>query len=127
MTLTEICVIATIILLIITALIHSIAGERLLLQPLLKARGNRVLEHDLARMLLRYVWHLTSLVWLLIAMLLCFMTFTPERALSLSLLSTAAVFIPVGLFDLIASRGRHVGWPFLMLIGVVPLIGWSAL
>lgn len=115
-------VIASIIMLLATALLHSIMGEKLLISPLLRLKGNRVLESNLARMLLRFCWHLISLMWIVLAIGLYSVTFKPQSASVLILLSTGWCFLAIGIFDLIFSKGRHMGWPFLTLIGVFSLM-----
>jgi hypothetical protein len=43
-------------LLVLTALIHSVLGERRLIGPLV-ARRDGILANDLARVILRFAWH----------------------------------------------------------------------
>ena len=122
MTVSELLVIGSIILLPITGLIHSIAGERLLIQPLFKHRGNRVLDNDLARLIIRFAWHITSLMWVLLAIVLYSVVFLERPPRNIILMSVGVCFLVIGVFDLVASKGRHVGWPPLTLIGVFALL-----
>jgi hypothetical protein len=46
----------------------------------------------------------------------------PPSATYVEGLETGAAFTGVGLFDLICSRGRHVGWPLLTGIGIAVLL-----
>jgi len=39
-----------------------------------------------------------------------------------TLLATGISFTAIGIYDVIASRGRHVGWPILTGIGLSSLI-----
>lgn len=108
----------TYVLLAICALLHSIGGEIWLLRPMFRRRGNPVLESRLARMVLRFAWHLTALCWLLIAALLAVLIASNASLADLGFLITGAFFLAVGVFDLLISKGRHIGWPVLCAIGV---------
>lgn len=114
-------IIAAIAFLLITALLHSIAGEHFLIKPMFKYRGNRVLENELARLVLRFAWHLTSVLWFLLAAILYLLAFDAEHLSVGILFYTGVAFVGIGLFDLIASRGRHIGWPSLLAVGVCTL------
>ena len=107
--------------LILTGLVHSIGGEIYLLRPMFRKRGNRVLEHPLARMVLRFAWHLTMLTWGLLAAILVTSTWRPEAIGQVAFLGTGGVFVAAGLVDLVWSRGRHIGWPLLTGTGVLAL------
>ncbi|GAA6152962.1 hypothetical protein [Pseudoteredinibacter isoporae] len=114
-------IIAAIAFLIITALLHSIAGEHFLIKPMFKYRGNKVLENEFARLILRFAWHLTSVLWFLLAVILYLLAFDIDNLNHGILLYTGLAFIGIGVFDLIASRGKHIGWPSLLAIGVCTL------
>ena len=114
----EFFIIAAIVSLVITTALHSIAGEYYLIKPMFKHRGNKVLNHHLARIVIRFAWHLTSILWLLLAVILYLTAFETKDLEFGILLSTGVVFIVVGIYDLIVSRGRHIGWPSLMAIGI---------
>lgn len=111
-----------IVCLVAVSLMHSYYGERMLIGPLLKHKGNRLLEHPLGRMLLRFAWHITSIAWLVLAFILYTMAFTNARLDAAILSSIGASFLAMGVFDLIVSRGKHMGWPILTLIGVFALL-----
>jgi hypothetical protein len=108
-------------LLIVTGVVHSALGERRLIVPLLSRREG-VLASNLARFILRFAWHLTSVAWAVLALILIQLVHDVAAVRSWAAASTGAVFTGAGLFDLIYSRGRHVGWPLLMGIGVVALL-----
>ena len=123
MTLFQTCILGAIACLIIVTLAHSIFGETRLLQPLFKYRGNRVLESKLARMVLRFAWHLTSVMWIMMAVFLYRIGFSPAEELRPTILVTIGLgFLVVGLFDLILSRAKHIGWPPLVAIGILCLL-----
>jgi hypothetical protein len=108
-------------LLVLTAIVHSTLGERHLLKPLL-AHSRGILASSLARFVVRFAWHLTSLSWLVLAAILLTLGFQPEHALGGALAATGIAFTAAGIFDAIGSRGRHVGWPLLTAIGVASLL-----
>jgi len=108
-------------LLIVTGVVHSALGERRLIVPLLSRREG-VLASNLARFILRFAWHLTSVAWAVLALILIQLVHDVVAVRSWAAASTGAAFTGAGLFDLIYSRGRHVGWPLLMGIGVAALL-----
>ena len=99
---------------ILTALTHSVVGERRLIIPIL-ARNDGVMASDLARQVIRGAWHLTSvLMAVTAAMLWLEPTRTQVLVIGLAYLTTAIV-------DVIVTRGRHIGWPLLALAGGLAL------
>lgn len=118
MSLFDYMIIGAIISLVVVSLFHSILGEKRLLGPLFKYRGNRVLESGFARLVLRFAWHLTSVLWLMMAIVLYFISFAPADFPRGILLTFGIGFLAIGIFALILSRGKHVGWPVLTAIGV---------
>jgi hypothetical protein len=103
-----------------TALAHSIIGERRLIGPML-AINDPIMAIPLARTILRFAWHLTSLLMLMTAL----MTIWPATPHALVLIN-GALWLGVGLFDAIATKGQHVGWPLLSLAGLFAIVGASA-
>ena len=108
------------VLLIATMLIHSILGQRRLMRPLL-AENAGVMQRPLARFIVPFAWHLTSLIGLIVASVLLAWAWMPEHAQTVGLAATGAVFTASGIGDAIGSRGQHIGWPFLTLIGLFAL------
>lgn len=108
-------------LIVTTLAIHSILGERRLIGPMLADRSG-VLANALARAVVRFAWHLTSAIGLIVAISLVAVALHPTSVSAVLTLATAVVFITAGLIDAIASRGRHVGWPLLVLIGLAALL-----
>jgi hypothetical protein len=102
---------------VVTALIHSIGGEKRLLAPAMTYRDG-ILAHPHARKIFRGAWHLTSLFMVLTAAVMAW----PDTDNGLKALVAAAWFA-VGLWSLISTRGKHIGWPSLTLSGVTGLIG----
>jgi hypothetical protein len=106
------------ILLVVLGLAHSILGERYILVRLFR-RG------DLPRLFgssqfttrtLRFAWHITTVAWFGFAALLLQISqgqLTPYNAVQIiGVTSIASGFLP-----LIITRGRHLSWVVLFVIG----------
>jgi hypothetical protein len=119
---TAIFVYASAALLILTAAVHSVLGERRLIAPLLRSRDG-VLGSEMARFLLRFVWHFMSILFVVIAAALIAHEQDAANGRAALLLGTALGVGSAGVIDAVATRGRHVGWPMLVLIGVFALLG----
>jgi hypothetical protein len=107
----------------ITAGAHSILGERRLIGPILSTYQSEpgVLQNELARRILRYAWHATSLSWIAEATILIIAaTLTPPQG-RLIVLVIGISFLIMALTSIIISRGRHIGWPLLPASGIVAL------
>lgn len=104
--------------LVATSVVHSIIGERRLIGPLLAQRGG-VLDRDLARFLLRAVWHFMTVLFWILAIALCAVAGSTDRLGGVLLAAIALGIGGAGILDAIGSRGRHVGWPMLVLIGLL--------
>jgi len=108
------------LLLIITSAVHSVVGERRLIGPVL-AHHDGILKSPLARFILRFAWHITSVAWLVIALVLLALVLDPTSVRWWASAGTGATFTAIGAFTAISSRGRHIGWPFLTGIGLTAL------
>ena len=107
-------------LMTITAAIHSKAGEERLLKPLL-AMNQGVLANGQSRRVLRSAWHLTSVFMISNAIVVAW----PGGHIGVKGV-LGGMWLVMGLFSLIASRGKHVGWPWLSGAGITALIGgWA--
>jgi hypothetical protein len=113
-------------LLIVTGVAHSLLGERRLIVPLL-SRQEGILANKLARFILRFAWHLTSVTWAVLALTLIRLVHDAATARWWAAALTGVAFTGAGLFDLICSRGRHVGWPLLTGIGIAALLSLASL
>ncbi|MEP0392806.1 MAG: hypothetical protein ABJ205_07990 [Erythrobacter sp.] len=100
-----------------TAAIHSWAGERKIVRPVLDA-PNSPLTDPQSRKVMRSAWHLTSGFMILCAVVVVWPD-TPSGAV----LSVGGFWLVLGLFSLTASRGRHVGWPTLCASGILAILG----
>lgn len=100
-----------------TALIHSIVGEQRLISPILTLE-TPLTKQTLAGQVLRFAWHLTSVLMVLCAMIVVW----PAVPVGLIRL-TGLIWFLVGIADAILTRGKHLGWPFLAAAGVFSLVG----
>ena len=108
------------LLLVITMTVHSVLGQKRLIRPILK-QGAGVMQRPLARFILPFGWHLMSFIGLIVAAILFAWAWAPDQAPTVGLAMTGIVFTVSGIWDAIGSKGRHVGWPPLTLIGLLSL------
>jgi hypothetical protein len=108
------------VLLVMTMCVHSVMGQRRLVRPLLEQRQG-VMQHPLARFIVPFAWHLTTGIGLVVAAILLAWAWAPGQAQTIGLTATGVVFTASGLIDAIGSRGKHIGWAPLMLIGLSAL------
>ena len=108
------------LLLVATMGVHSILGQKRLIDPILK-QGAGVMQRPLARFILPFGWHLMSLFGLIIAAILFAWAWAPDQAQTIGLARTGLVFTVSGIWDAIGSKGQHVGWPPLTVIGLCAL------
>lgn len=105
------------LLLVATMGVHSILGQKRLIRPILK-QGAGVMQRPLARFILPFGWHLMSFLGLVIAAILFAWAWAPDQARTIGLAMTGLVFTASGLIDAVGSRGKHIGWTPLTLIGL---------
>ena len=79
------------------------------------------MQRPLARFILPFGWHLMSFMGLVIAAVLFAWAWAPDQARAIGLAMTGVVFTASGLIDAVGSKGQHVGWPPLTLIGLLAL------
>ncbi|QJB68374.1 hypothetical protein [Parasphingorhabdus halotolerans] len=104
-----------------TLLIHSIVGENRLITPLVKSNDG-VMQADLAKQVIRFAWHFTSLLGLIAVYILFDAAQRFETADKMLLAITGGVFLLSGVYDAVVTKGRHIGWPFLFAIGILTII-----
>jgi hypothetical protein len=104
------------------AVAHSYLGERHLLIRLFRRDDlPRLFGGDwFTKRTLRFAWHLTSVAWLGFAAVLGVLA-SPGPPARPALLAIAATFLLTAVVVAVASRGRHLAWPFFLLIG---LLAW---
>jgi hypothetical protein len=97
------------------AVIHSYLEEKRIL-PRLFANAGPIIRRDpaLTRAILRWSWHLTSVAWITLALLLAAMTRVPADARTLPVAIIASCLALSGLVCILTTRGRHIAWPFFM-------------
>jgi hypothetical protein len=110
------------VLILLLGLVHSLLGERYILVRLFR-RDNlpRLFGSDaFTKNTLRFAWHLTTVVWFGIGVLLVQLSTGRSLGtaeLGATLATTAAAS---GLVALAGSRGRHPAWiVFLVVAGLV--------
>jgi hypothetical protein len=108
------------LLLAMTMCVHSVMGQRRLVRPLLN-EGAGVMKHPLARFIVPFAWHLTSGIGLVVAAILFAWAWLPDQARIVGLAATGIVFTASGLIDAVGSKGKHIGWAPLTLIGLFSL------
>lgn len=102
---------------IITALTHSIVGERRLIGPVI-ALNQGAMAVPLGRQVMRGAWHLTSVLMLVCAIVVAF----PQTPHAINAVIGAA-WLATGLIDVVWTRGKHIGWPLLVGAGACALYG----
>jgi hypothetical protein len=106
---------------VLTAFTHSYFGEKRLIAPLV-ASNDGVMSRLLAKQVIRFAWHLTSLLWIGQALLLLRAASNPEYFDQTLIAGIGLLYVGVGLFDAAVTRGKHIGWPLLTAIGVLALL-----
>lgn len=107
------------------AVAHSVLGERYILVRLFRRENLPKLFGGtvFTTRTLRFAWHITTVAWLGFAVLLVQTArdqLTP--AIVLSIIGWTSV--ASGLLPLIITRGRHLSWIVLLVIGGISL--WAA-
>ncbi len=103
-----------------SALMHSLLGEAWLVGPLVRSRTG-VMGRPSARQVTRLAWHWTSVLWLMTGGVL--VSAGLGHPVDTWLLACiGGVHLVLGLFDAVVTRGRHLGWPLLVLIGGLTLL-----
>ena len=103
-----------------TALLHSFLGEQRLIRPLL-AINTPLLQSTLARQVLRYAWHFTSVLMILSAVVIVW-SGVPSGVI----IVVGITWLVTGIADAVLTSGRHLGWPFITIAGVFTLLAaWN--
>jgi len=111
---------------VLVGLFHSIAGEIRLIRPLLATPGLPTLGHGpwYGRALIRTAWHLTTLTWWGLAVMMLVIHLDPAPQHAAFLWMSCALFAVSGLAALILSRAKHPAW--LAFLPIAGLTGWEA-
>lgn len=100
-----------VILLFLTGLAHSYLGERYILMRLFRRENLPKMfgSTDFTTGTLRFVWHLLTVVWWGIAILILLAMDEPLQT-RVVLQVFSAVALVSGVFPLYFTRGRHLSW-----------------
>ena len=77
------------------------------------------MENALAKEVMRFAWHWTSALWFLVAAYLAIAAFDDNAASTPLLWAIGLAHIAAGLFDAIITKGKHIGWPPITIIGML--------
>jgi hypothetical protein len=104
------------------AVTHSYLGEKRILPRLIDNAGT-LFPRDPARIasILRWAWHLTSLAWITLALLLIAFTRMPTDVRALPVAIIAGCLALSGVVCFVTTRGRHIAWPFFLAASVTAL------
>ena len=107
-------------IMVVTAVTHSIFGERRLIVPLL-ALNQGVMARQISRDVMRLAWHGTSILMVALAYIVAYQALYPDQAQRPVVWAVGLSMTGFGLLDAIISKGRHVGWPLLTAAGLCTL------
>lgn len=109
---------AAAILCVLLGVGHSVLGERYLIGPILSMDGLPRILGDVAqtRTVLRFAWHLTTLLWWGIAAVLAYMAAVPAAISRPLLWMIVSVFGASGAIALVGTRGAHKSWVYFFAI-----------
>lgn len=115
---------AAAILCVATSIVHSWLGERKLIGPLLAPeRREPPLNSRFAGNVLRYAWHLTSLIWIGIGAVLVALAFGPlDGSATRTLAIIGVLFLVKGALTLLIGRGRHHAWIIFLAIATLTFV-----
>lgn len=116
----EILLILAAILGLATLLVHSIAGEKHLIGPLVNSNDG-VMRNDLAKQVVRFAWHFTSILGVVAIYILANAAYDFAEADIALLAVTGTIFLVAGIYDAIVTKGKHIGWPMLAAVGALTL------
>lgn len=120
------CLITGAILTVMIAAAHSYLGERFILIRLLRSSNlPHIFGSDhFTRQTLRFAWHLTSIAWLGLAVILVsFSIDDPQRTRMVALQAISITFLIHALVTLIATRARHLAWIVFFAIALAAWLG----
>lgn len=111
------------LLTVAVSIVHSWIGERRLIGPLLAIEPRvGVLKSAFLRQVLRHAWHITSLAWTGMAVVLAGLAVAPQgEAGRIAIIGIGVTFLLHGVAILALSRGRHIAWPAFLAIGALCL------
>lgn len=111
------------LLTVAVSIVHSWIGERRLIGPLLAIEPRvGVLKSAFLRQVLRHAWHITSLAWTGMAVVLAALAVAPQgEAGRIAIIGIGVTFLLHGVAILALSRARHIACPAFLVIGALCL------
>ncbi len=111
------------LLAILGGIAHGYLGEKNILSSLLSEENAKgVLKPKVTRNILRGVWHLPAASWAIMGLMTIYYSFSPSPP-TVPILVAILVYL-VGMFtNLIATKGKHIGWPLLLFISLLAAVG----
>lgn len=110
-------------LLVLIGAAHSILGERRLLIPMFRDGASGFFrEVRWARNVLRFAWHLTTMAWWGMAVVIVDLS-TRNHHLPVSVYALTVTFFVTGITILAFSKGRHFAWIVFLAIAGCLLAG----
>jgi hypothetical protein len=115
------------ILAVFISAVHSWLGENRLIGPLLALEHREgPLARGFMRRIVRYAWHITSIAWTGMGLVLLVLAQSPLEPTGRFVTGViGATFLVMGAMTLIAGRGKHLAWlVFLVIAGLsfAPLV-----
>jgi len=114
------------VLSVLIGIAHSVLGEKLLLGPLFR-RGElpKLLgSSTFARNVLRFAWHLTTVLAVGIGVVIGYLASSPLDAKAVWILRALSITFGVStLVSLIGARGKHFSWWVFLIITVLLWVG----
>jgi hypothetical protein len=113
------------VLIFLLGLAHSVLGERFILVRLFRRDCLPRLfgGTEFTARTLRFAWHITTVVWWGMALLLC-LAASDNMSSESVLVVLGCTAIVSGILPLVITRGRHLSWAVLFLAG--GLVLWYA-
>ncbi len=105
-------------LIVFLAIFHSWGGEDKLIKPTL-AVDDEFIKLPMTQAITRFGWHSTSLFMLFTA----FSLIHPDVPEFMKLM-VGAVWLILGITNLIMTKAKHPGGPLLSIIGVLSILGY---
>lgn len=104
------------VMMVATAITHSVLGERRLIGPLFALNIDMLAGYRTP--LVRFAWHFTSLLMIASACVVAWPG-TPVPLIQI----TGVIWLAAGIGDAILTRGTHIGWGPLTVAGLFALLG----
>ena len=113
------------IVIVLTALAHTVLGERFIIARLMRRDLPRLFGDDsFTKRTLRFAWHVTTVAWLLFAWLIVTVGAAPDSRLRTNVLGAIAVAAALtALLPLVVTRGRHLSWVAFVAVALLVWFG----